>query len=161
MPAPRALPCQVLVAREGIPTSRHCGGASRLRASQGASPDKSSGESLGLGVERQAQRLGLWCRLGETPPEQWLLPCHSVWGLGRAGRGSLSKTLEGASVGGKICQAPPAPSSPSAWCSPLGSVADTEGFFIMLLSFPCSDTCRKDGDGAGWLPFHTRKDGFG
>lgn len=49
-------------------------------------------------------------------------------GLGRL----AEEAPEGASVGGKICQAPPAPSSPAAWCSPLGSVADTEGFFCYV-----------------------------
>lgn len=63
------------------------------------------------------------------PPEQWLLPCTWHVGLGFAGRRSFSKAPGGASVGGKICQSPLAPSSPFAWCFPLASVADTEGFF--------------------------------
>lgn len=101
-------------------------------------------EDVGLGVERQAQSLVLECCLGETLLSSGSCPAHSVLGL-LAGRGSLSKTPGGTSACGKTCQALPAPSLPFAWCSPLGSVADTEDFFVTLFSFPLSEGQKRRG----------------
>lgn len=142
--SPWALPCRILVAWAGVP---HLGAAVCVKAEgfMQSFPRWVCQGKLGLGVERQAQHLGLWYHLGETLPSSGSCPAHSMWGLGWAGRGSLSKTLGGVSVGRKICQASPALSSRFAWCTPLGSVADTEEVFVMLLSFPLSEGQKRQG----------------
>lgn len=113
-------------------------------------PEKSVREMWGFVLEKQAQSLGLGCCLGKTLPSSGSCPAHSVLGLLASG---------GTSACGKTCQAPPAPSLPFAWCSLLGSVADTEDF--LLCCFPFSTPKgRKVQDGDEQLCFHTRKDGW-
>lgn len=68
----------------------------------------------------------------------------------------------GTSAWEKTCHLPPAPSLPFAWCSPLGSVADTEDFLLLLLLlcyFPFSSLKgRKGWAGEEQLCSHTREE---
>lgn len=126
--SPWAVPRKIQAAQEDVSNL----GAAVCAKAEELSREVCQGD-VGLGVERQAQSLGLGCCLGETLLSSGSCPAHSVLGL--LAEDPCLRLLEETLLVEKTCQAPPAPSLPFAWCSPLGSVADTEDFFVMLFSF--------------------------